>query len=280
MTAYERLWIFSDEFGSNSFERYFQKNANSEGYGYAKTHFDVSGYSHNSLSENTSVIGRLGNLMNNAIRASVINKTGKILPLPKLIVVVPDDDIIKCFKDYEDSGLSTSYSRLVNYIMTEHERGIASFKENLPAKARKEFYPHILWILAPDHNNFKNNQERFKFNKSVEDSCRFHCNINCLELKKVWNNRDDGLFSKEFQRFTADGYKKYWEAVDRTIRYCDSVVLKGKREKITKKPVEDRRNNAESCQNDRFRWMNPNIRSDVDKFRSYKKLPAPPSRRF
>ena len=67
VTTYEKLWIFSDEFGSKSFEKYFQNRSSNCFEGYAKTHFDVVGFSNNSFSENPSLISRLGNLMKTAI---------------------------------------------------------------------------------------------------------------------------------------------------------------------------------------------------------------------
>ena len=235
------------------------------------------------------LISRMGNLMKNAITSTSTKNRNKLMPFPKLIVVVPDDDMIKCSGEVPVDGISsTNLGRLVKFVMTEHERNIASFKENLTIKSRRDNYPHIVWILAPMHDNFSNNAERYKFNRAVEDMCQFHSNVSCLELKKVWNPKDDGLFCKEFNRYTATGLKSYWEAVDRTIRYCDTVVLK-KREKIPKRGFQstgisgntsNRRplNTTSNCQNDRFKWMNPSISRDVKKFKQQRRLPTPPRR--
>ena len=267
VTAYERLWIFSDEFGSRSFDQFYLSRMSADCY--IKTHFDITSYTNNMFSENPSVIGRLGNLVKNALDNSMFNK--KRIPLPKMIVVVPDDDIIKCLKEISQD-VSKSMSRLVNYIMTEHERNIASFKAGLPAKCKKEGYPHILWILAPMHVNYPNNADRYKFNKAVEDMAKVHTNISSLELKKVWNERDDGLYIKEQQRYTTDGLKSYWEAVDKTVRYCDSVILKRKMTTKKFKP--------NLGQNDQFRWHNPMSRNfPLENYQEFRKLPTPPRRR-
>ena len=53
---------------------------------------NVSGYFHNFFSENTSVLSRMGNLIVKALDTKLERKQ---LPLPKLIVVVPDDDLIR-----------------------------------------------------------------------------------------------------------------------------------------------------------------------------------------
>ena len=58
--------------------------------GYVKSHFDTTAFFNNSFtSENPSVIGRLANLMVNAIETRVERKQQ---PLPKLIVLVTVND--------------------------------------------------------------------------------------------------------------------------------------------------------------------------------------------
>ena len=275
MTAYDRLWFFMDEFGNKSFEKY-ARNMD----GYVRSHFDSTGFSNNNFSENPSTIGRLGNLLKVAA-ATTVGK--KYWPLPKIIVVVPDDDIIKCFTDTDASGLTKAMSRMINYIMTEFERGVISFKESLPAKCKKESYPYFLWIQSPFHDGFSNNTERFKFNKALEDITKSHSNVSALELKKIWDPRNSALVKDN--RFTAEGFKQYWEAVDRTIRYCDSIILKKKtyRKGVHHSQSEPKftvkLSQKDMGQNDRFRWKNPRIGADVDRFQALRRLPSPPVKR-
>ena len=160
--------------------------------------------------------------------------------------------------------------------MTEYERGVASFKENLPAKSSRDSYPNFLWIKPPYHDNFENNSERFKFNKALDDACKFHKNVHALELKKVWDSKNSKLYSTSHTKFTSEGLYKYWEAVDRTVRYCDSILLK-KREKTAKKLSNTTGQNAHAAP-DRYKWHNPKIRADVEKF-NRRRLPSPPQRR-
>ena len=258
VASYERIWFFMDEFGSNSFEKHFKPLD-----GYVKSHFDISGWSNNSFSNNPSMISRLANLMKAATSSQ--QKGQKLKPLPKLIVVVADDNIIETLSTAPKEDMTKALGMLVNFVMTEHERGISSFKESLTAKSRREEYPHIMWVLPPSHDKFKNNSERYKFGKAVEDACKFHTNISALELKKVWEPKDPSLIEKE--RFTSIGYKKYWEAVDRTVRYCDAVVLKKKPKKFNKNG---------NCQKDKYKWHNPKIVGDVKKFQDFRRLPSPP----
>ena len=61
--AYERCFFMGDEFGSKSFEQYFQARKSVDYNSYCKAHFDVTGYFNNTFScENPSVISRISNL--------------------------------------------------------------------------------------------------------------------------------------------------------------------------------------------------------------------------
>ena len=163
--------------------------------------------------------------------------------------------------------------KILNYVMTEHDHSIATFKEFLPAKAVCSHYPHILWIQAPLHNGFKNNDLRRMFNACLDDVIRLHTNTHTLMLKRVWDPKNHNLFILESGCFMAEGMRDYWEAVDHTACYFDSVVLP--------KKVQDKRknlkmnNHSTTDQKDRFWWQNPslNVNTDVGVFR---KLPPPP----
>ena len=294
--SYERCWFFGDDFASRSFDQHFKRrqSADYKGFGYVKSHFDVTGFFNNNFSsDNPSVISRLSNLMQFAVSQDFHQK---IHPLPKLIVVVVENNLIQLFKD--SGGVSsTSIACLVNHIMTEHERTITSFKENLPAKSIKQDYPHILWICPPEHENFTDNSCRFKFAKCLEEVSRLHPNVSCLTLKKVWDPRNGNLYLKESQRFTSDGLDAYWDAIDRTVRYCDSVVLKKpdkfKWKKLstsvsavstvsssTSQRTSDAGSQLSMSKNDKFRWRNPKLKTadrTPDRFGFYRRrLPSPP----
>ena len=193
---------------------------------YIKVHFDTTGYFNNFTCENPSIIGRIANLMQFALewKVGMLSAGKHILPLPKLIVVVAEDAFFNALGlDNEISCVSRTFSRLLNYVMTEFERAEATFKENLPAKCIKQDYPYFLWIQSPMHKNFLNCSHRYKFNKSLEEVSKLHQNIFTLALKKVWCEQDDNLYL-DSQHFSAAGYRAYWEAVDKTaiFRLCST----------------------------------------------------------
>ena len=202
----------------------------------------------------------------------------KFMPLPKLIVVVPDDDIIRCLEEASQKGLTKQFSRILNYIMMEHERSVSTYKEFLLAKCLKPGYPQILWIQAPLHDNFSeaNNSACYKFNKSLEEAVKVHDNISTLPFKKVWDARNFNFFIAESRRFMTDGYYAYWEAVDRTARYFDSILLKKQDKKRGHLKFSVMQKLSSTDQKDHFWWKNPAFNKDCDTQKVFCPLPPPP----
>ena len=274
--GYDRACFFSDEFGSRLFEKYFQAKQSSEYNGYIRSKYDTTGYFGSGvLNDNPSLICRYGNLMYLALDTRL---GGKIIPPLKLVIIVPDDDIIKLIF-HEDSeatepDILQSFSRMLNHIMTEHERTISAFKEHLPSKSLKSDFPQILWVQAPFHDGFCNNDLRFKFNHCMEEVCKLHVNTHSLMLKKAWDAHNPDLFLEHSQRFTAEGFSKYWKAVDHTARYFNSVVLLKKQDSNGKKPCKFFHNKKQ----DQFKWQNLRYnRVDMESARGYHTLPSLPS---
>ena len=55
---------------------------------------------------------------------------------PKLIVLVPDNNIITYYK-HTKAGAEHGYGKLLNWIMQEHNQIVQTYKELLPDKAKK-----------------------------------------------------------------------------------------------------------------------------------------------
>ena len=73
--------------------------------------------------------------------------------LPKVIVIVPDSDIIKQL-DVGHSTVEQSYIRLLRFLFREIDRMIAAYKEKLPKRSKREFFPQVIWIIPPMHKYF------------------------------------------------------------------------------------------------------------------------------
>ena len=269
-----------------------------------KENFDVSGYMNGRFtSSNPSMIGRLFNALISAINGKEESKT--VTLLPKYIVVVPDDNIIKSLNHY-GAGMGTALNKMIEKVMNEHEKALKIYCDYLPEKSKCKESPVIIWILAPMHDNFANNSERNLFNKCVQSKAKLHDNVVALQLKKVWDCTDTNLYIKENRRFTALGYTSYWQAIDKTVKYCDTILIKkilSKTAKDQKQPTfgkkkfnstkklhhfqqkQDkyhwRRQQHYNNANQRYKSWAPEDDSDIsDSDICYKrKLPAPPKKR-
>ena len=162
---------------------------------------------------------------------ALISLFNTINALPKLIVMVLEMDLtddIKFTKEDRKSNLNYAaiYDRILKSHISKVNRCIAAFKENLPSKADRKNWPIVLWIAPVKNVNFNDNVEREIYGQQLEQQVKFHNNHIYLELKQVWSKFDRTLFCTKNNRFTADGFKAFWMAVDRTIKYGNTVAFK------------------------------------------------------
>ena len=244
--AYERIWLVGDEFTLRTVGRYLSSEGSTANKGYAKGNYDVSDFCKSKFSShNPSLIGRLIDCIADGIQKHVI--------LPRIIVFILDDDLIKSLS-YNKEGDSEFYGRMVEYLFRRVHREIADYKDKLPSKSKRGGLPHILWIEPPAHDAFPNNAKREKMITAMEKTADLYENMSSFYLKKVWNSEDSSLYHEDSRRYTARGEILYWDAVDSTVRYCDTLLKRGK----LGKPVKQKHV-------DRFHWNN-----------KQKMLPAPP----
>ena len=166
--------------------------------------------------------------------------------LPKLIVLVPDDDIITSLPYDADNNkpLVEQYEYILNSLMTMIDRIIATYKDWLPAKAKRELVPHILWIAPPTHKFFSdsNNEKRAKFTNAMANVVTLHQNTSMLRLVKCWDHNDSNLFLEQQYRYTNEGLKVNWRSVDAAIRFWGIAIAK----KFEKKSLKDKKQIDES----------------------------------
>lgn len=155
MKAVDRMWLIGDDFCYYTVQRFFKEvkidNGNTHAL-YSFNTFDVSEYvSSKYKSHNKSVIGRI---LNNLIYTLNNCKAN----LPKLIVMVLDDDVAKNVSDMQGTQLKI----VTDWLLTECEKCIWVFKSQLLLKAVKANYPHVLWLCPPMHKYFgsSNNTRR------------------------------------------------------------------------------------------------------------------------
>ena len=130
----DHLWVFGDDFAQQTANSHFM--AMTEDESYARRNFEISVYTTNLfLSNERNMLTRHRNLLVTALRDHK--------PLPKMIIVVLEDDFIRNFK-YK-ATIST-YTRALKWIMREYKKLIDIYKDFLPRKAQKLHYPHFIWV--------------------------------------------------------------------------------------------------------------------------------------
>ena len=118
--AYEKVWVIADDFGYRSYEEHYKKQRKQA---YLKDHFDITAVVNGKFtSTNPSTIGRLSNAL-----VSMINKQEL---LPKYVIIVPDDDIIKSLK-HRNYGISSTLGHLVDTVMTNFDKAVEIYKDYL-----------------------------------------------------------------------------------------------------------------------------------------------------
>ena len=205
------VWIIGDDFVENSVEQYFMKMPEDDSY--TKQHYDVkyvaSAYA---KSNHKSTIGRLRNNVAFAIK--------NFVNLPKIIVVILEEDVIK--RITQNKNLKYLYDRYIKWLSNEIRKMIMTQNDFLPKKGQRD--PQILLVKPTQHVNYKNNAKRQLFGDSLTDQTDSLLHNCVLQLKQEWDPEDLGLYLHEQQRFTSPGLYNFWRAIDRTIKFCSAVL--------------------------------------------------------
>ena len=225
----EQLWFIGDKFVHRSFTSNFKHAKTLVGEpNFCTTNFDVID------SSTTKFIMSVHNVLarQKALLAKTITDEKY---LPKTIVFIPDNNIIKQLSNFMKDELQTIYFHMMSYLFEEINRMVVAYKEKLPTKSRKEHFPHIIWIAPPTHKYFNNNRERATFTSVIMELSEKYQNFCTLELKKVWDPNMAELFLAEQRHFTDTDLTYYWAGVDAAMRFwnktlSDILVKKSKKE--------------------------------------------------
>ena len=243
--GHDHLWIIGDDFvcKDNMAETQFARKEESTSFS-TKT-FDIHIQATDSFnSNNENVPSRLRNALYHAF-----NKTWV---LPKIIVMILEDDVIKYYKkkadrhdlSMDETQCRETYERCLKWLMSECRKFAATIREDiLPSRAKRQDWPNFLWILPSLHKNYTNRKYRRIFSETIKKVARPQDNTFTLELKQVWDENDGNLYLWPDKRYSQAGYISYWTAVDRTVRVCNSIINRSEFSKLVEKY-----NNAEAVQ--------------------------------
>ena len=158
-TGVEELWVLGDEFVARSGHVLETKDDS-----YATTNFEVRAIGSSIITSNKPLIQD----SLTRIRNTLVKGLRRYNTVPKIIVIVPEDDIIKAINrtnQYQD----IFYSDAIEWLMSEFRLIIQEFRRLMPARAKKgrAGWPHYLWVAPSLHTNYsdENNSTRKRFTK-------------------------------------------------------------------------------------------------------------------
>ena len=161
--------------------------------------------------------------------AKMVNQVTRALnhhkKLPKWIVIVVEEDLIKSINASWAS--SEAYMRMIDWVMQQQRCAISQFKKHLPLKAKKYNLPHVAWVIPTLHDMYTEASfdQRKKFIKCLRMVAKNYDDIIVLPLKQVWDRQDESLVG-ENNTITSAGLDLLWTAVDRSVRFADTRVIR------------------------------------------------------
>ena len=216
----------------------------------------------------------------NRIRNCFVTALNEHAALPKVVVVVMDDNVLTDFDELR-FNVTCNLEIMIKWIMREFEHILLTYKEYLPTKAKRANFPHVLWIAPPQHKNFSydSNQGREKFTESMEFAVQQRKDMSCLKLVKIWDFEDGTLYKHDRKKFSAKGFSSYWGSVDSAVRYWHTAIMpkigkKSKPGQATNRFQQTHHRGKPWMQKDKYKWRR---QDQVPQYMSndHRRLPTP-----
>ena len=160
------------------------------------------------------------------MRNSLITAWNMFKCIPKIIVVVPENDLIKAVKVH-GSASYFQYAKSIEWVADEHVKIIDYYKKYATAKQLKNrrYWPFYLWIYASVHSRYEDYSKRIRFNKALEDTSKVHARMSVLKPVQQWDSEDSSLVSNIDKQLTGNGWTALWNAIDCAISYFDTRII-------------------------------------------------------
>ena len=242
---------------TRSFRAHYKDRVHASYTGYVKEHYEIQGYmSDKFMSNNQNMVSQFQNYLAKAIQEEIL--------FPKMVVIVPDDDMVH-YLNHQGQGITKPLCHMVDHLMGEFTKLVEIQKDFLLKKCKKLGYPQFIWIEAPLHDNFVNNHDRIKFNRALNTAVKFHDDTYVLKFKKVWDEKNSNLYFSEFRRFTNEGLNAYWMAIDATLKFADTILLKKKQGGTTAKSRidADKSSTTSTYNRDKYKWYKDDYRKST-----------------
>ena len=200
----------------NCYEQYVTKiSSHDDKPDYITSHYDVRGFYDLLFDTEDACIGRIRNLLINAINTEQL--------LPKAIIIVLDDDILDDLNHF-DIGISVALGKWIEWLTQKFHEIIQDYKKILQSKSRKYKYPHFVWCLLPQHMVFAQfNDYKEKFNTAVKKATKNYREMSTISLN-LWNSDDMSYF--DGGQISQIGMATYWQAINAAFKVWDRSQMK------------------------------------------------------
>ena len=180
---------------------------------YIYDYYNVKLYTANPLSEIRNTMTRLVNSLTKALNDATM--------LPRIILIIPDDNILRHIKDLTD--IKPVCVGVINWIMNEMDKVIQSKKDQLKqrkAGAIAAGEPKMIWVAMINRMNIcsKLLSVRSEFNKAIEACMANRSGHYFLDVaSKI---EELGYFNQE-HKLNEDGKTRLWKEIDYMIEKFD-----------------------------------------------------------
>ena len=174
------------------------------------------------VTDNFGSSNAVGRILNTVVRSFNTNRN----VIPKWVVIAPETDIMNSI-NYTEFGVSGAYGLLIEYMMKEINNLISKILgHDLPLKANRYNRPHILWVEPTLHQNYPGPEKalRTKFIRSLHTAALNHNRMVVLPIKQNWPTYEAMITTNG--SLNIYGYKMYAKAIDSTIRYADTKLMR------------------------------------------------------
>ena len=181
---------------------------------YLYDYYNISFY----MAKQSSLIKNVLTRMFNSL-AEALNLNQGANQLPRIILVIPDSDILK-FVNHYTYGVSVITGRCLSWLINNFEREIEAKKEQLRKKkpgSVSQNEPKIIWVKMLDTPNTTYSDLmacRKKFNSILEEILAQKKNHFIIDINDV-------MFHKSHFRQTnilnARGKERFWDEINRQV---------------------------------------------------------------
>ena len=215
ISALHECWIIGDLFVSQVFHalpyRNTQNRLAKKGPLYVYDNFTVKCFSTNPLSKIKEAHAHLVN--------SLIHGLNKNKYLPRLIIILPDWDIVKYVGEVS-FGIFLILEKMLSWTVEAMYRAIETRKEDLRKfKSGVVTYgePKILWVKMIDRVGVIDRALAVcnKFNRALENVLSRRRNNYVIDVNNKIN--DASFFSQQLKELNDDGLHRFWLEIDKKI---------------------------------------------------------------